>query len=316
MNRNTNEPEVINIIIVRKKNHRAHKQHSTAWKIALADFMTTLMILFFVMWVITITPPDKKKQLVSFFQGKEDSSQTGSNGLLPEKATIDKRSVADVAKIFYALESKMKASNPDMKVYLGRSRIEINLRANVLFGTGDSKLTPEFKKIIGDITAIVQKKNIYLDIYGYTDDVPILHGTNLFLSSERAKSAAEEFIKNGIDPDRLGVHGEGSRYPAFPNDTPEDRSKNRRIVIYISPIENMDSSEFQKVSSDMNQENKNGDFSNFGKITSKLEKSSPFLSVGIEKNMTVVRPANPNLSYMVDPALTQIQSNEVVNKNK
>ena len=141
------EKEIRTVIIVKKNRHRGnHKQHSTAWKIALADFMTTLMILFFVMWVITITPPDKKKQLVSFFQGKEDSSQTGNNGLLPEKSEMNKSSGADVKKIFYALESKMKASNPDMKVYLGRTRVEINLRANVLFGNGDSQLTPEFKK--------------------------------------------------------------------------------------------------------------------------------------------------------------------------
>ena len=42
------EKEIRTVIIVKKNRHRGnHKQHSTAWKIALADFMTTLMILFF-----------------------------------------------------------------------------------------------------------------------------------------------------------------------------------------------------------------------------------------------------------------------------
>lgn len=223
------------IIIIKRRKHAEEHQHSSAWKIALADFMTTLMIVFFVMWIVNIMPPNKKLELVSFFKGKADEKAISNAGVLPQKV-IHKNEISTEQKIYYALEPELKKIDPSLKIYLSRGRLEINLNSNVLFDPGKSNIKSNFKKIIYKISEIVKNKEVYVDVYGYADNTPIAGGTNLMLSATRAQDAAKEFISQGIPDSRMGVHGEGDRFPVAANDTEEGRSLNRRIVIYISPM--------------------------------------------------------------------------------
>lgn len=222
------------IIIKHTKKHK-HKHHSTAWKIALADFMTTLMVLFFILWILAITPPDKKKALVSYFHGHYEASQ---NGLLPNKA--DSESHAEkVGKLFVSLEAELQPEEQNIKVSLSRGRLELNLESNVLFASAKASLNENYAKVLTKIVQVVKDSDTYIDIYGYTDNLPIRNGnefkTNLNLSIARAQSVADHFIKDGIGISRVGVHGEGERFPVADNKTAEGRAHNRRIVIYISP---------------------------------------------------------------------------------
>lgn len=231
----TPHQEIQPIIIVRKKRHDAQHAHSSAWKIALADFMTTMMIVFFVMWIVNLMPPQKKLQLVSFFQGKKIDEVMDSNGVLPQKAP-DTGKLSENMQIYYALEPALKKIDSSLKIYLSRGRLEINLNSNVLFQSGKSDISPTFKKIIDEIYTVVANKDVYVDVYGYADNQPIAGGTNLILSSTRAQNAAKAFIQLGLPDTRMGVHGEGDRFPVAENSTEQGRSLNRRIVIYISPI--------------------------------------------------------------------------------
>lgn len=223
------------IIIVKKKSHHQERAHSTAWKIALADFMTTMMILFFVMWIINIVPHEKKKELVSFFEGKNEMQVSGGLGMLPEKSTPAKDESYQ-AKIYFVLEKELKKIDPTMMIHLSRGRLEINLRSNLLFDVGKFNIKPAFSIIISKIAELIKNQNLYLDIYGYTDNTPILGGSNLILSVRRSKAAAEAFSKMGVKENRIGIHGEGERFPVSDNKTEVGRSLNRRIVLYISPM--------------------------------------------------------------------------------
>ena len=69
-------------------------------------------------------------------------------------------------------------------------------------------------------------------ITGYT----ALFGTKeeqLNLSVERAKTIAENFIKNGIPQGRIFFTGKGADEPVAPNDNEENMRKNRRVEIII-----------------------------------------------------------------------------------
>ena len=222
------------IIVKHNKKHK-HKHHSTAWKIALADFMTTLMILFFILWILALTPPDKKKALVSYFHGHFDASQ---NGLLPNKSEAEE-SANKLGRLYISLESELESVKHIIHVNLSRGRLELNLQSNVLFSSASANVNPIYKILLAKIATIVKDSDIYLDVYGYTDNLPIrpgnLYDNNLNLSIARAQSVAKEMITNGVALDRVGVHGEGERFPIASNSTKEGRSNNRRIVIYISP---------------------------------------------------------------------------------
>ena len=53
-------------IIVRKKRHD-HGGHGGAWKVAFADFMTAMMALFLVMWLVNAASKDTRAQVASYF---------------------------------------------------------------------------------------------------------------------------------------------------------------------------------------------------------------------------------------------------------
>lgn len=76
-------PNKLQPIIVKKVKKGDHDAHSTAWKIALADFMTALMCFFLVMWLTTILNTDTKPDVSRFFNmSGVDESDVGIGGIL------------------------------------------------------------------------------------------------------------------------------------------------------------------------------------------------------------------------------------------
>ena len=55
------------IIIVKRGGHGDHGHHGGAWKIAFADFMTAMMALFLVLWLINAANEETKKSVASYF---------------------------------------------------------------------------------------------------------------------------------------------------------------------------------------------------------------------------------------------------------
>ena len=76
-------PNKLQPIIIKKIKKGDHDVHSTAWKIALADFMTALMCFFLVMWLTTILNTDTKPDVSRFFNmSGVDESDVGIGGIL------------------------------------------------------------------------------------------------------------------------------------------------------------------------------------------------------------------------------------------
>jgi OOP family OmpA-OmpF porin len=73
-----------------------------------------------------------------------------------------------------------------------------------------------------------------IEIQGHTDDVGSA-AYNKYLSEHRAKAVMEYFVQEGINPDRLSSTGYGSTKPKVPNDSAENRARNRRVE--LNPIQ-------------------------------------------------------------------------------
>ena len=54
-------------IIIRRKKAAKHGHHGGAWKIAFADFMTALMALFLVLWVLSNASKNDKEAIADYF---------------------------------------------------------------------------------------------------------------------------------------------------------------------------------------------------------------------------------------------------------
>jgi outer membrane protein OmpA-like peptidoglycan-associated protein len=100
---------------------------------------------------------------------------------------------------------------------------------NIFFQTGaftlDEKSKVELNKMIEFLT---KNKAIKIEISGHTDDVGS-DTENMELSRKRAQSVQEYLHQSGIAADRISAKGYGETQPVAPNDSEQNRQKNRRI---------------------------------------------------------------------------------------
>jgi flagellar motor protein MotB len=107
------------------------------------------------------------------------------------------------------------------------------------FTSGQAETTPEVDDVLSKLGPTLKKLAETHDIIveGHTDDQGISNqyfDSNWELSTSRATSVARLLIdKYGLPPNRIGAIGYGQYRPVAPNDSPENRSKNRRVVLMV-----------------------------------------------------------------------------------
>jgi outer membrane protein OmpA-like peptidoglycan-associated protein len=100
---------------------------------------------------------------------------------------------------------------------------------NVEFDTGKAKLRPDSLSRLDDVVEyLTYKKSARVEISGHTDNVG-KPKSNKELSAKRANACRAYVMSKGIDGSRITAIGHGQDKPVAPNDTPENREKNRRI---------------------------------------------------------------------------------------
>jgi len=114
--------------------------------------------------------------------------------------------------------------------------VVIDISASSLFKTGDATLQPEVLDVLQQVAAVLSREDQSIEVEGHTDDVPIKTAqfpSNWELSSARASSVTRMLIDNGVQTKRLAVVGLAENQPLAPNDSSENRARNRRVTITI-----------------------------------------------------------------------------------
>jgi chemotaxis protein MotB len=178
------------------------------WLVNYADLMTELTIFFMVLWAIS--------------------------------AALSK----DLQKARDEIEKTMAEEGIRGEVVLQKDGLRLSLEEGgqtSLFPSGNADLTPEMVSILERMRPTLQRlqKNHDVVVEGHTDDVPVRggkYGSNWDLSTARATSVVRHLIeKQGYEPKRLAAIGYGEHRPAVPNDSEENRAKNRRVVLIVKP---------------------------------------------------------------------------------
>lgn len=104
---------------------------------------------------------------------------------------------------------------------------------NILFETNSAAISRQDEIIIQQFTEyLALNPDIKVSINGHTDNEG--NATeNMLLSDRRAKAVFDYLISLGIDKGRLSYHGYGSSMPLSPNDSPENKARNRRTEFEI-----------------------------------------------------------------------------------
>lgn len=102
------------------------------------------------------------------------------------------------------------------------------------FETGKSTLKPESQEQLKNVAEIMKAfPTMEIKLGGYTDNTGVA-AANLKLSTDRAKSVANELSKLGIVASRIVSEGYGIEHPIATNDTEEGRAQNRRNSIRVT----------------------------------------------------------------------------------
>ena len=104
----------------------------------------------------------------------------------------------------------------------------------LVFETGSATLKPDSNEQLHNIAQIMEAfPAVQIKLGGYTDNTGT-DDVNMKISQDRADAVKNELLRLGVDNSRITAEGYGQQYPVAPNDTDENRAKNRRIDILVT----------------------------------------------------------------------------------
>ncbi len=131
-------------------------------------------------------------------------------------------------------------NDQDIEVNVEKGVVFISISDKMLFKSGSIQLSERAKEVLGKVAQVVKDKpEMEFLVEGHTDNVPISRDgikDNWDLSVLRATAVVRVLQKDfGVDPSRMTAGGRGEHVPLVANDTPENKSTNRRTRIVVLP---------------------------------------------------------------------------------
>lgn len=242
-----------------KKVKHGHGHHGGAWKVAYADFVTAMMALFLVLWLVSQADTKLKESIANYFRspGVFDTMQGGilSAAKKVSKEPSNLASKDEEQALFNVAQTLQKKfeNRPEFSKFKDQVKVEVTedgLRIQILdkaervsFPVGSSELTEEARIILGQIAETIAVLPNPIVIGGHTDSRPMQleNGySNWELSADRANAARRFLETSGVNPKQIiRIIGYADSDLMVPDDP--YAPANRRISITIRRIANADS---------------------------------------------------------------------------
>ncbi len=232
------------IIIVKKKKHHGH--HGGAWKVAYADFVTAMMALFIVLWLMNSTPEVKKAVGGYFKDPTGKSNQAGSSVAGTGESLTLKQD--DMSHLKDKLQDAVKQmtnfqvmkNQVSMTVTGEGLRVELmETDSGMFFQSGSPMPTATLQALLSTLSKEVAKLPNRVLLEGHTDSKPFgsnLNYTNWELSTDRANSARRLMEEDGLKPGQVAQVRGFADQALRKKDAPGDAT-NRRISLIIQYLE-------------------------------------------------------------------------------
>jgi chemotaxis protein MotB len=229
------------IIVIKKKGgHGGH--HGGAWKVAYADFVTAMMALFIVLWLLNTSekiqkavggyfkdPSGTAKLAGSPMEGAEENFVITKDNMEELKEQLEK-TIREVPNF-----EKLK-NNIDMTVTNEGLRIELTESATgTFFDSGSAKISADGAELLDALAEELGKLPNTLAMEGHTDSKQYPGGStygNWELSTDRANAARRLMTQHGIRQDQVTQVRGFADQRLRKKDAPLDPS-NRRISLIV-----------------------------------------------------------------------------------
>ncbi|WP_280562141.1 flagellar motor protein MotB [Chromohalobacter sp. 48-RD10] len=256
-------------IIVKRKKVVSKGHHGGNWKIAYADFMTALMALFLVLWILSMVPEKELDNIAEYFRTPLAVAMTGgdkstaSTSAIPgggadptfsegEERRIDKRQQSRPSEEMRRLrvlrdrlerqvreDPNLRQMSPQLRTDFIPEGLRIQLvdtDKRPMFELGSARLAPYMRDLLQALAPELNAVPNAISLTGHTDDLRYAGGeagySNWELSADRANASRRTLVAAGLDAGKLlRVAGMGSRVN-LEGTKPSD-AINRRISIVV-----------------------------------------------------------------------------------
>jgi chemotaxis protein MotB len=229
------------IVIVHKKADHHDDEHGGAWKVAYADFVTAMMALFIVLWLLSASQ-QVQKAVGGYFQDPTGHGHlTGStNAGVGETLTLTKDQLPHIKeKIEQAMKQipAFKGLQNQIKMTMTAEGLRIDLletQRGLFFDTGNPTPTLAGGEVLKVLAAELVKLPNKIVIEGHTDSSPYGRPdySNWELSADRANSARRILTESGLEDSRISQVRGFADQRLLLKDDPTNPS-NRRISIIV-----------------------------------------------------------------------------------
>lgn len=223
-------------IIKRSRRIFTHREGGV-WKIAYADFITSMMIFFLSMWLLSLVSNTGKSVFSEYFK-KAGRLEDGGASLLKMQFLFEREMKDRKELIKKKVEAATRSMSDNLAVEVLDNGVRIQImdsREKSLFESGSARLTPAAVALFKTVSDSIRELPNKIAIEGHTDSVPYARGeiSNWELSTMRASAARIELEKDGIPSGKIDrIVGCADTRPLI-RDNPNDR-RNRRISIFIA----------------------------------------------------------------------------------
>lgn len=234
-------PETPPIIIIKKKKvHHGH--HGGAWKVAYADFVTAMMALFILLWLMNASK-QIQRAIGGYFRDPRGTAQVvgtnenGSDQYVAFRKQDMRKIKEDLLRSIHHINQPRNLKNQiEITVTPEGLRIELMESASgTFFELGSATPTPALGKILKALSPELGQLPNQISIEGHTDSILYAgrqNYDNWDLSTDRANEARRLMVVDGVRPDQIAqVRGFADRQPRLPQH-PDDPS-NRRITVIV-----------------------------------------------------------------------------------
>lgn len=255
--------------VLRQKKKIRLKNETPGWIVTFADLATLLLTFFILLLSFAKMDVDKYRAMansmaVAFGSSNVLADAVGGSPITPvesdtvslpgptdtlqtEPQFIDERAgdgadtkipggVIDLASRLIR-ELQQEVASDTLSVNYDQSQVVIRFSEEATFQSGEADIKPDMIPIIDRVVEVLSACKGDVLVSGYTDDRPITsnrYRSNWDLSAARAVSVVHELVMNRkIPADRVIAAGRAETNPLVPNDSPENRAKNRRVEIAI-----------------------------------------------------------------------------------
>ena len=223
------------------------------WLTTFNDLVTLLMVFFVLLFTMGSVDTKAMEEFKNALQSGlgimgegsfvsievRNSRQDLDNAALLRQADGEVEPVDDqqeAGPIDEALETF--AAEPGINVSYSNQGAHITFEDFLLFDFGKADINSGGLAFLDKLAVLIQKIPHPVRVEGHTDNVPIHTArfpSNWELSIARAVSVVKYFAESGkINPQRLSAVGYGETRPLVPNDSPANRTRNRRVEIVLA----------------------------------------------------------------------------------